>query len=62
MTLDKNILLELQEKHVLENIDLFFADFLLERKKSAKKDDIIGANNNIDIIFSLRLGVTCSPE
>ena len=27
MTLDKNILLELQEKHVLENIDLFFADF-----------------------------------
>jgi hypothetical protein len=38
MTLDKNIILELRDKHVFENIDLYVADFLFERKKSAKKD------------------------
>ena len=59
MTLDKNILLELQEKHVLENIDLFFADFLLERKKSAKKDDIIFYLAAVLVNWALRQGHSC---
>ena len=59
MTLDKNILLELRDKHVLENIDLYFADFLLERKKSAKQNDIIFYLATILVNWALRQGHSC---